>query len=167
VYDGISVAKEVVIDVVKAKGFNEQVKVIAKRMYLEKHERFSMKALVFVNGIKSWCYAFFPNDMHLLQNAHDKLAGIIFCEMIYEVHNLTEKTRDALEEHTWPKNCRKILTEKRREVYADHTWVMNHKRKLRNHITMMSQRTQFKNGPLLLCFTDFDYYDKDDDNDFI
>ena len=109
-------------------------------MYVFKHAgRLPMKALVLVNGIKTWCHAFFSNDMHLLKDAHDE-----FADNTYIGSNDMVQRRNGIEQYTW---------------------VISHKRRLRNHITMMHQRQALKNGPLLLCFTSLDHDDDDDDDD--
>jgi hypothetical protein len=123
IYDLIPVS--IVTDVDKAKGFGEQVKMIAKRLYLEKHQRLPMKTRVLVNGIQSWCYAFFKNDLHLVENAHDELGSTAFHR------GIGDRVHDP---------------QKGREAFEQHNWAMNRKRKFRNHI----RRKEFKNGPLLL-----------------
>jgi hypothetical protein len=67
------------IDIVKAKGLYDpvdhienQVGIIASRMYQEKHRHLPMRTQVFRNGIECWVDAYVKTDIPILEAAHDE-----------------------------------------------------------------------------------------------
>jgi hypothetical protein len=85
--------------IVKAKGLHdpighidEQVGIIAKRMYLGKHGRLPMKTQVFSDAAESsrWVDAYVESDMPILEAAHDEfMSGVE--RVVYSLMDEAEK----------------------------------------------------------------------------
>jgi hypothetical protein len=79
------------IDIVKAKGFEGEVKVIAERLYADKYERLP----VFRNGIKSWVNFYVKTDLPILMAAYSEFGSNAFRDY------LDEKRHEKWAERNW------------------------------------------------------------------
>jgi hypothetical protein len=105
--------------IVKAKGLHdpvghidEQVGMIAKRMYLEKHRRLPMRTQVFPNGIESWVDAYVESDMPILEAAHDEF--MIGVRRVIET--LMDETEKKLEAEKQIKRARQEMELKQKDT---------------------------------------------------
>jgi hypothetical protein len=108
------------ICIVKAKGFEDEVKVIAQRLYFRKYGRFP----VFRNGIKSWVNFFIETDLPLLEAAYNEFGASAFCGDHGETpHDRCERN----EQQNWAMKCRRTVRKlydvrrKAREFKNDNT----------------------------------------------
>jgi hypothetical protein len=96
------------IDIVKAKGFEEEVKVIAQRLYVRKYERLP----VFHNKIKSWVNFYIKTDLLLLDAAYSEFGASAFRG------DPDENRRETFEQHNWAmkrrRNVSKLYHERRK-----------------------------------------------------
>jgi len=82
------------IDIVKAKGFEGEVKVIAQRFYQRKYER----CPVFRNGIKSWVNFYIKTDLLLLEAAYNEFGSSAFCD---DPGETPHERREKFEQLNW------------------------------------------------------------------
>jgi hypothetical protein len=96
------------IDIVKVKGFEGEVKVIAQRLYVRKYKRLP----VFHNGIKSWVNFYIKTDLLLLEAAYSEFGASAFRG------DPDENRREKFQQHNWAmkrrRNVRKLYHEQRK-----------------------------------------------------